>query len=232
MMKYVNASDILPEELLKQLRQYAAGQLLYIPSTDEKKGWGESSGYRDQLRKRNQMIRNKYAHGLTVSELADEYYLSLDSIKKIIYSKKADNQLMYYPTVQSAVQYVHAGMIEEWVQCFLDLTLQASSKLEEFMKEEFLYFGVVKFPLRLIERENGEIVEALKIEVEEEKFVQPLIIQYVAGKFYCMLQQNLLAILKQQKINVFPTIIVMQGNTDYKRFMKYYGNIFFYVDDI
>lgn len=81
-MKYENAGEVLPEELLRELQKFAAGKLLYIPLGEDKKAWGETSGYRDQLHKRNHMIRNKYAHGVTVSELADEYFLSLDSIKK------------------------------------------------------------------------------------------------------------------------------------------------------
>ena len=65
------------------------------------------------------MIRNKYANGVTVSELADEYFLSLDSIKKIIYSKKDDRQFTYAPTVRSAVQYANIGMLEEWIYCYM-----------------------------------------------------------------------------------------------------------------
>ena len=30
-MKYINAKDILPENILKQLQTYAAGTLLYVP---------------------------------------------------------------------------------------------------------------------------------------------------------------------------------------------------------
>ena len=100
-MKYENASDVIPEKLLKEIQKYAAGKLLYIPTGEEKKAWGEMSGYRDQLQRRNIMIRNKYANGMTVSELADEYYLSLDSIKKIIYSKKDERHLTYTPTIRS-----------------------------------------------------------------------------------------------------------------------------------
>lgn len=36
-MKYENASDVIPEELLKEIQKYAAGKLLYIPSGEEKK---------------------------------------------------------------------------------------------------------------------------------------------------------------------------------------------------
>ncbi|RED39829.1 CD3324 family protein [Paenibacillus sp. VMFN-D1] len=87
-MKYENAGEVLPEELLKEIQKYAAGKLLYIPKGEEKKDWGETSGYRDRLQRRNVMIRNKYANGMTVSELADEYFLSLDSIKKSFIRRK------------------------------------------------------------------------------------------------------------------------------------------------
>lgn len=67
---------------MKEIQKYAAGKLLYIPSGEEKRAWGEMSGYRDQLQRRNLMIRNKYANGITVSELADEYFLSWIPLRK------------------------------------------------------------------------------------------------------------------------------------------------------
>ncbi|HBS44870.1 MAG TPA: hypothetical protein DEA91_11135 [Paenibacillus sp.] len=60
----------------------------------------------------------------------------------------------------------------------------------------------------------------------------PLLIEYGEGKFYCTVQQELLASLKRRKINAYPTAIVLKGNAEYKRFMKYYGNKFIYVDKV
>ncbi|WP_306293538.1 CD3324 family protein [Paenibacillus sp. 32352] len=228
-MKYENACDVLPEELLREVQKYAAGKLLYIPSGEEKRAWGETSGYREKLQRRNLMIRNKYANGMTVSELADEYFLSLDSIKKIIYSKKNDRNLTYCPTIGSAVQYASIGMIEEWIQCYLLLTHKAAPLLHDFIKEDHLYFGVVKLPLRLVQYDGAELEEEHGIE-EDTAALPPLLIQYEAGKFYCIVQQELLGTLKQHKVNAYPTIIVLKGNADYKRFMKYYGTVLFFVD--
>lgn len=39
-MNYENAGELLPEKLLKEVKKYAAGKLLYIPQDDEKKAWG------------------------------------------------------------------------------------------------------------------------------------------------------------------------------------------------
>ena len=41
-MKYINAADVLPMELLKELSAYVNGQLLYVPSMESKKSWGVS----------------------------------------------------------------------------------------------------------------------------------------------------------------------------------------------
>lgn len=83
-MKYKNAQEILPDRLLKELQQYAAGENLYIPKLDEKKKWGESSGARMYYLQRNEKIRELYKDGRNIDSLADEYHLTVDSIQKIV----------------------------------------------------------------------------------------------------------------------------------------------------
>jgi hypothetical protein len=230
-MKYDNAGDVLPEELLKEIQKYAAGKLLYIPSGEEKKAWGEASGYRDRLQRRNVMIRNKYASGRTVSELADEYFLSLDTIKKIIYSRKNDNRLAYSPTVQSAVRYANAGMLEEWIHCYLLLTRHTAPVPPDLAQED-LYVGIVKFPLRLIQREDTEGGEdGLGESGLDFASLPPLLARYQEGKFYCREQKELFAGLRQRNINAYPAVIILTGTADYKRFMKLYGSALFFVDE-
>lgn len=232
-MKYENGIDILPVELLREVQKYAAGKLLYIPSGEEKRAWGEASGYREQLQRRNRMIRNKYAHGRTVSELADEYYLSLDSIKKILYSKKQHDHVPYTPTIASAVRYANDGILEEWMNCFWQISRQVTDGLQDYGKQ-YLYFGVVKFPLRLIQRDELNVDEFNAVESEQQDLpsLPPLIIEYTQGKFYCTKQKELLIRLKQRKVNAYPTIIVLRESTDYKRFMNHFGNVLFFVDEV
>lgn len=44
-MNYLNASDVLPKELLKEIQNYAGGTLLYVPKEEvNEKTWGEVSG--------------------------------------------------------------------------------------------------------------------------------------------------------------------------------------------
>ena len=83
-MKYKNAQDILPDRLLRELQQYVSGETLYIPNRQERKSWGESSGAREYYKNRNEEIRRRYRDGVSVERLAEEYHLSLDSIRKIV----------------------------------------------------------------------------------------------------------------------------------------------------
>ena len=84
-MRYRNASDIFPDKLLKEIQKYSTGELIYIPEKNEKKQWGEKSGARDYYVKRNAEIRRKYREGKTIMELAEEYGLSRDTIRRILY---------------------------------------------------------------------------------------------------------------------------------------------------
>ena len=85
-MKYRNASEILPDELLKELQKYAPGEILYVPSDKVRKKWGADTGARRFYEQRNEEIRHKYFNlKLTIDALCEEYNLSDDTVRKIIY---------------------------------------------------------------------------------------------------------------------------------------------------
>ena len=85
-MKYINANAILPDMLVEELQKYVQAGYIYIPAKDEQhKSWGELSGYRKELAKRNAIIIMEYKNGVSVAELADRYFLSVSAIRKIIY---------------------------------------------------------------------------------------------------------------------------------------------------
>lgn len=87
-MKYENAGDILPGSLLRELQRYAAGRLLYVPLPGARRPWGVNSGSRRQLDERNGEIRKRFAGGDSVDALAEAYFLTSETIKKIVYQKK------------------------------------------------------------------------------------------------------------------------------------------------
>ena len=84
-MKYKKASDILPDELLREVQKYIDGEALYIPKSKARKKWGEGSGVRSFFLQRNEEIRNKFFHKVPIEELAEEYCLSYETIRKIVY---------------------------------------------------------------------------------------------------------------------------------------------------
>ena len=84
-MKYRNATEIFPDRLLKEIQKYASGEVVYIPEGTGKKGWGEKSGARDYYVERNAEIRSKHQNGKSIQELAEEYGLSRDSVRRILY---------------------------------------------------------------------------------------------------------------------------------------------------
>lgn len=87
-MKYTNANLILPEYLIEEIQKYMHGGYLYIPiKKEERKAWGELSGYRQEIDIRNQKIIEQYKSGTTIEELADAYFISIYAVKKIIYQR-------------------------------------------------------------------------------------------------------------------------------------------------
>lgn len=88
-MKYTNANKVLPEKLIVEIQKYVQGETLYIPKQETKrKKWGTLSGGRRRLNDRNAAIRSAFLNGSSIHQLAEEYYLSTDTIKKIVYSHK------------------------------------------------------------------------------------------------------------------------------------------------
>lgn len=87
-MKYLNAQAILPDTLVKELQNYIQGGYIYVPvEQEQKKRWGEVSGYRQELAQRNQQIKEEYQSGISMECLSEKYGLSLYAVRKIIYQK-------------------------------------------------------------------------------------------------------------------------------------------------
>ncbi len=88
-MKYSNAYKVLPVDVIKIIQEYVDGEYLYIPrKEEEQKKWGEKSGSRDTLKRRNKEIYLKYIEGTLILDLAQEYFLSDKSIRRIISQQK------------------------------------------------------------------------------------------------------------------------------------------------
>lgn len=83
-MKYENADNIFPEELMLEIRQYMPEGYIYISPKNDRKQWGSISGQREELRRRNTKIYNEYQAGKSVDMISREQYLSKSSIYRIL----------------------------------------------------------------------------------------------------------------------------------------------------
>jgi len=84
-LEYINAKDVLPPGLLREIQKHLCGGLLYVPKA-KKAAWGAANGTRADLRRRNGEILAAYRDGATIEGLMETYCLSESSIKKIIYT--------------------------------------------------------------------------------------------------------------------------------------------------
>jgi len=87
-MGYKNAAELLPPNLLEDLQKYFSGGIIYVPKTSQKAAWGELSGSRRDIDNRNRDIRLLFKSGVRVGQLSEQYFLSEETIKKIVYTKK------------------------------------------------------------------------------------------------------------------------------------------------
>ncbi|MBQ7001813.1 MAG: hypothetical protein IJN67_12390 [Oscillospiraceae bacterium] len=84
-MSYIKAEEILPEELIRQIQEYADGVYIYIPrKPGTRHAWGQETDYKAELKLRNDRIRSDYAAGTNVVALSRKYHLSEKSIRRIL----------------------------------------------------------------------------------------------------------------------------------------------------
>ena len=84
-MSYIKAEEILPEELIRRIQEYADGVYIYIPRRPgNRQPWGQETGYKAELKLRNDRIRNDHASGASVQTLSRRYHLSEKSIRRIL----------------------------------------------------------------------------------------------------------------------------------------------------
>lgn len=213
-MKYENAKDILPASLLEEVQKYAEGKTIYIPKRSKAKGWGEASGNRERLKKRNLSICSRYSAGASIFELAEEFFLSPESIKKIVYGKKF-NLPEYSPSVHSAEQYSEAGFGEEWVRICLE---KADAEIPD-MSECFLS-ELVKIPLRLIEESDGPSENDPDGQPDS-----PLIIVFENKKFKVIYGEKCLQYLRRDRKNAYYAYIFVR-NEEYAYYLNNFGKQF------
>ncbi len=197
-MGYRNAQEIFPEGLLKQIQRYVSGETIYIPAGEERKAWGETSGYQRYIRERNEEIRSAFAKGMSMEDLTEKYALSYDSIKRIVYNRRETAMLKYSATLSSAKAYAEAGKLDAWIHLYLNeegRNIPFSDGLKLFDR---YYFSPARFPVSLFRRCAGPEPEMkyridrdwwdyriaeLEKSIRADADMPPLIVHYVDGEF-------------------------------------------------
>ncbi|MDX8364694.1 CD3324 family protein [Cytobacillus sp. IB215665] len=79
----------IPKELLRELQKYVQGETIYVPKSKKNyQKWGACSGGRKAINDRNSLLKSEFNNGKSIDQLADEFFLSQATIKKIVYSNK------------------------------------------------------------------------------------------------------------------------------------------------
>lgn len=236
-MKYENGSRVLPERLFKQVQKFAAGRLIYIPADSEKKPWGKASGYKQYLSERNGIMKKEFAEGKSIDELSRKYSLSVDTVKRIVYSKNA-MIIRYKGTLTSAVEYSKAGRLEEWIHAYL-LSDGHNKEFSDGLKiVERYYIAPVKMPLSLFARWCGP-EEGMKCKLDGTCFeirvngiceairskadLPPLIVNYDMGTFELNDGNHRFEAYKRMEISEAYVIIWITGKESRNDYINRFG---------
>ena len=93
-MKYKNAGEILPSELVEEIQKYIQGAFLYIPKKD-KQTHRAVTEYRIELEKRNNRIFRMHLEGMSNKHLAKNFSLAQSSIRRILIEQRKRSEIMY-----------------------------------------------------------------------------------------------------------------------------------------
>ena len=86
-MKYKNANDVLPEDLLALVQEYIQGEYLYVPVKGRHIAEALTD-YQNELEKRDAHIYTKYLEGMSNKQLSRMYNLSESSIRRVIVKQR------------------------------------------------------------------------------------------------------------------------------------------------
>lgn len=236
-MNYENAEDILPKDLLKRVQKFAAGKLIYVPETTSKRTWGETSGYKRYLEERNQEIKEKFISSSTIEHLADEYNLSVESIKKIVYSKNENKELTYKCSLSSAKEFAEAGKLEDWVHSFLLKDGHNKAFSDGLKQFDRYYLGPLTMPLSLFSRCCGpeedvkyqvnaewfeKRVQSLKKTIQSNDDMPPLIVHFIDHGFELCDGNHRFEALTQLGVKEYPVIVWITEKDECEEFFEKY----------
>lgn len=119
-MKYTNANNVLPEELVALIQEYVQGEYLYIPMR-EKVFTENSTEYKTELEKRDEHIYRRHLEGVENKRLARIYNLSESSIRRIVIKQRKGYKKMQDKIKSILIQW---GMKDQNIKQIYNTTWQ------------------------------------------------------------------------------------------------------------
>ncbi len=92
-MKYKNAGEIIPSELIEEIQKYIQGEFVYIPKKDKQVCKADTE-YKIELAKRNARIYTMHLEGICNERLAKNFSLAQSSIRRIIIEQRKSYEVM------------------------------------------------------------------------------------------------------------------------------------------
>lgn len=140
--------------------------------------------------------------------------MSEDTVKKIVYSKKNTDELIFRPDISSAKEYSENDFLEEWIHTYLLFERRNQAFSDGLYREDRFYLGPFAMPLRLFSRSSGP-EKGMKWQVDEAVFearvsewqekirtyqvLPPIIVGYAGGCFELNCNSPLFEALLREK---------------------------------
>ena len=143
-MKYKNANDVLPKELLVMVQEYIQGEYIYVPVKD--KHIAEfPTDYKTELEKRDAHIYTKYLEGMSNKQLSQIYNLSESSIRRIIVKQRKGNRPMKDKITQVINNW---GLENKEIKQIYDTTWQVG---DDYVLKVYQSFSMLEKNLKILQ---------------------------------------------------------------------------------
>ena len=165
-MKYKNAKDIFPDEILREIMKYVDGQYIYIPKKKENND-KVITEYRQEIDIRNSKIYEHYLIGMKYSEIAKMYCLSEKSVRRIVLKSKKKMEQRQVNIEQVMTKYGIEGDIKQIYSTAWNIG-------DEFVLKKYVKLDELKRNIDVLNTLYGEQIPVPKIinTLNDEKYVK------------------------------------------------------------
>lgn len=178
-MKYKNAKNIFPDDILEELQKYVQGEYVYIPIKDKATN-ANITEYGMEVQKRDEHIYTKSLEGLSNRKLSQIYCLSESSIRRIII-----NQRKRYNRMKEMIEDILANwnLEEATVKQVYDSAWQVG---EEFVLKVYDNVGALNRNIKML-----SILDDMGIPVSKLVRTKTDAMYVNEGDFYYILTKKL-----------------------------------------